>query len=181
MSKVTRQTRPYTEFDGKIAGFIKIHKLDIALVVSTILFIILVSVQEIFNGSPDNTIYALAQQLHYHLSRYSLFIAILMFVLSLYIGLAKHADVTPYYRRGVYVMVASMIVESIIGIFMYVVIGARPYEDVHLIYGVATILCLPFFIFVETTAEKRPSMGSYMWGFAILAGIIFRSISTGAP
>jgi hypothetical protein len=58
--------------------------------------------------------------------------------------------------------------------------NGRPYEEVHLVYGVGAVLALPFFIFVEVTAKKRPSMGSYMWGFALLAGIIIRTISTGA-
>jgi hypothetical protein len=51
---------------------------------------------------------------------------------------------------------------------------------VHLIYGLAAVLALPFFIFVEVTAKKRPAMGSYIWGFAILAGVLIRSIMTGA-
>lgn len=178
MTKVTRQTRPYTEFDGKIAGFISIHKLDIALIVLTALFILAVAAQEILNG--NSIAYSIARQLHYHLSRYSLLVAGMMFALSLYIGLRKHADVTPYFRRGVYVIVGTMLIESLIGLFMFIGIGTGPADDVHLIYGMATVLCLPFFIFVEKTAEKRPSMGSYMWGFAILAGIIIRSISTGA-
>ena len=42
------------------------------------------------------------------------------------------------------------------------------------------VLALPFFIFVEVTAKKRPAMGSYMWGFAVLAGILIRGILTGS-
>jgi hypothetical protein len=41
------------------------------------------------------------------------------------------------------------------------------------------VLTLPFFIFVETTAKKRPAMGSYIWGFALLVGVVLRSIATG--
>jgi len=176
--KMTRQTRPYNEFDGKIAGFISIQKLDFALITVMMLFIIAVVALAVLSG--NTTAYAMLHLVHYHLSRYSLFMATVMFVLALYIGLRKHADVTPYFRRGVYVIVGTMVVESLAGLVMFLFANVRPAEDIHLIYGMATILCLPFFIFVETTAEKRPSMGSYMWGFAILAGIIFRCISTGA-
>lgn len=175
---INRQTRPYNEFDGTIAGFIRLHRMDTGLIALTILFMLGVVIQTIATG--DSSAYGIFRQLHFHLSRYSLVIATLMFVLALYIGLRRHADVTLYFRRGVYVVVGTMLVESLIGLFLYFGIAVRPHEDVHLIYGMASVLALPFFIFVEKTAEKRPAMGSYMWGFAILAGVIIRSISTGA-
>jgi hypothetical protein len=42
------------------------------------------------------------------------------------------------------------------------------------------LLSLPFFIFVETTAKKRPAMGSYIWAFTLMIAIFVRSIMTGA-
>ncbi len=106
--------------------------------------------------------------------------AVCMFALGLFIGLVRHGDVTKYYRRAVYIIAAVMVVQSLVGLTMYL-IGVRPYEEVHLIYGLGAVLALPFFIFVEVTAKKRPAMGSYMWGFAVLAGILIRGIMTGRP
>lgn len=122
----------------------------------------------------------LLQDIHYWVSRFGLAAAVIMFAIGIYIGIIRHGDVTRLYRRTVYFMAGTMVFESLIGGIMYLFIGARPYEDVHLIYGMGAVLALPFFIFVEVMAKKRPAMGSYMWGFAVLAGILVRGIMTGA-
>jgi heme A synthase len=119
-------------------------------------------------------------QIHYWISRAALIGAVVMFAIAIYIGLIRRGDVTRWYRRVVYAMTGLMLGQALIGLLMYAMNG-RPYEEVHLIYGLGTVLALPFFIFVETTAKKRPAMGSYMWGFALLAGVLIRSITTGAP
>jgi quinol-cytochrome oxidoreductase complex cytochrome b subunit len=124
------------------------------------------------------SLYPLFTALHYWISRIGLLVAVVMFMLGLFIGLVRHGDVTHYYRRAVYIIAGVMLAQSLLGLTMYL-LGARPYEDVHLIYGLGAILALPFFIFVEVTAKKRPAMGSYMWGFAVLAGILVRGIMTG--
>ncbi len=126
-----------------------------------------------------NDLYPLLHTLHYWLSRIGLIAGMVMLLVAIYIGLIRHGDVTRWFRRGVYTMIGFVGVEFVIGLVMYL-IGGRPYEDVHLIYGVGTLLALPFFVFVETTARKRPAMGSYIWGFALIVGIIVRSIMTGA-
>ena len=124
------------------------------------------------------TLYPLFTTIHYWISRLGLLVAVIMFVLGLFIGLVRHGDVTRYYRWAVYTVAGVMLAQSLLGIVMYL-IGGRPYEEVHYIYGLGAVLSLPFFIFVEVTAKKRPAMGSYMWGFAVLAGILVRSIMTG--
>ncbi|MEZ4668103.1 MAG: hypothetical protein R3E39_09315 [Anaerolineae bacterium] len=120
----------------------------------------------------------LLMTIHYWISRVGLLVAVLMFATGIFIGIIRHRDVTPYYRRAVYIVAGVMLLQSLIGLLMYI-IGARPYEEVHLIYGLGSVLALPFFIFVEVTAQKRPAMGSYIWGFAVLAGILVRGIMTG--
>ncbi len=124
------------------------------------------------------SLYPLFTTIHYWVSRIGLLTAVIMFAIGLFIGLVRHGDVTRWYRRAVYMVAGVMVAQSLLGLIMYF-IGGRPYEDVHLIYGLGAVLALPFFIFVEVTAKKRPSMGSYMWGFAVLAGILIRSIMTG--
>jgi len=176
--KQPRQTRPIAEFNDKI-GFISIQQLDRLLIGFSVAFVVAVIVQTLIKVESPS-VYTVMRELHYHISRYALFVALTMFGIAIFIGLIKHADVTPYYRRGTYAVWGLMIFAALVGSYMYFISGTRPYEDVHLIYGVAAILALPFFIFVETTAEKRPAMGSYMWGFGLLVGMIIRSISTGA-
>ncbi len=46
--------------------------------------------------------------------------------------------------------------------------GGRPYEDVHLIYGLGALLSLPFFVFVETTAQAN----ARRWA-AISGGLLY--------
>jgi heme A synthase len=119
------------------------------------------------------------RELHYWLSRIGLVIGLVMLGIAIYIGLIRHGDVTRWFRRGAYAVTAFIGVECVIGLAMYA-IGSRPHEEVHLIYGAGALLALPFFIFVETTAKKRPAMGSYIWAFALMVAIFLRSIMTGA-
>ena len=120
------------------------------------------------------------QSAHYWLSRIGLLIAVIMFATGFFIGVLRRRDVTHWYRRATYTVAGVMLLQAAVGAIMYFLTGARPAEDVHLIYGLGAILALPFFIFVEVTAKKRPAMGSYIWGFAVLAGILVRGIMTGA-
>ncbi len=124
------------------------------------------------------SLYPLILTAHYWLSRAGLVIGLVMLLIAVYIGLIKHGDVTKWFRRGTYAVVGFIGVEFLLGLTLYLM-GGRPHEDVHLIYGVGALLCLPFFIFVETTAKKRPAMGSYLWGFALMIAIFVRGIMTG--
>lgn len=124
-------------------------------------------------------LYPLLRDSHYWISRGALAAGLVMLALAITIGLIRHGDATPAFRRGVYLMVAVMLGEALIGLVMYAQ-GGRPHDEVHLIYGAGAVLALPFFIFVERTATKRPAMGSYIWGFGLMAAIILRAIMTGA-
>jgi hypothetical protein len=125
--------------------------------------------------------YPFLQGAHYWGSRFGLLVAVILFAIGFFIGVIRKQDVTPWYRRATYTVAGVMVLQSLTGALMYFTIGTRPYEEVHLIYGMGALLALPFFIFVEVTARKRPAMGSYIWGFAVLAGILIRGILTGAP
>ena len=124
-------------------------------------------------------IYSTLHTIHYWISRIGIVVGLVMLVFALYIGLVQHGDVTKWFRRGAYAVTAFIGVEFLIGGTMFL-IGGRPHEDVHIIYGFGALLSLPFFIFVETTAKKRPAMGSYMWAFTLMVAIFMRSIMTGA-
>jgi heme A synthase len=125
-------------------------------------------------------LYLTLDQLHYWIARLGLAASVVMFLIGFFIAIIRHADVTREYRLAVYIIVGVMVAQSIIGLTLYA-IGGRPYEEVHLIYGFGALLALPFFIFVEVTAKRRPAMGTYMWAFGVFAGILIRSIMTGAP
>ena len=122
--------------------------------------------------------YLFLKEVHYWISRIGLVVAGIMLANAVRIGLIRHGDVTPWFRSVSYTIVAFMLAEGLIGGWMWLQ-GGRPGEDVHVIYGYGVVLSLPFFIFVEVTAKKRPAMGSYIWGFTMLAAIIVRSITTG--
>ena len=124
-------------------------------------------------------IYPLFHTLHYWLSRIGMVVGFVMLLLAIYIGLIRHGDVTQWFRRGTYVVVGFIGVEFLLGGLMFL-LGGRPGEDVHVIYGFGALLALPFFIFVEITAKKRPAMGSYIWAFLLMVAIFTRSIMTGA-
>lgn len=148
------------------------------LVAGLLSFLTLV-VADTFRRYPSVWLYIIIHDLHYQLARLGLVVALAMVGIAVTIGIVRKGDVTPWFRSATYVIVGTMLLQSLIGLLMLTQ-QARPAEDVHLIYGMAAVLALPFFIFVETTAKKRPAMGSYIWGFALLAGVIIRSIMTGA-
>jgi len=125
-------------------------------------------------------LFIVLRDIHDWLSRIGLSAALVMVAVAVFIGLIRRGDVTPLFRRATYAITGLMLVEALVGAAMYLFVDARPGEQVHLIYGMGAVLALPFFIFVEVTAKKRPAMGSYIWGFAILAAIILRSMMTGA-
>lgn len=122
--------------------------------------------------------YALLKEFHRIIAWAGLIVASIMALVAFYIGVLAKGDVTHWFRSGTYTIFAFMLAQGVIGGVMYLMGGRAP-EEVHIIYGYGVVLSLPFFIFVETTAKKRPAMGSYIWGFVLLAAIIVRCISTG--
>jgi len=116
--------------------------------------------------------------LHDQLGRAGLALALLMAGQAVRVGLLRKGDVSPLFRHATYIIFGTMLLQALAGLLLYAR-GLRPAQEVHLIYGMAAVLALPFFMFVELTARKRPAMGSYIWGFTLLAGILLRSILTG--
>jgi len=125
------------------------------------------------------TLYPILHEIHFFISRAGIVIGLIMFGVGFYIGIIRHGDVSRRFRLAVYAVVALMAIGALSGLIMYAM-GFRPYDQVHLIYGAGVLLSLPFFIYVEVTAKKRPAMGSYLWGFGLLVAIILRTIVTGA-
>jgi hypothetical protein len=157
-----------------------LQRFDLGLILLVAVFIVLVVIDSI-SRVPSAWPYLILHDLHYHLARFGLVLALVMLAAAVYIGIIRKGDVTPLFRRATYVIFGTILIEALVGLTMFAFFSARPAQDVHLIYGIGSVLSLPFFIFVESTAKKRPAMGSYIWGFALLAGIILRAVMTGVP
>lgn len=156
---------------------LRLGRFDTLLLALTLGFGVIV-VLDTLRRTPLVWTYLLPFDLHYQFARYGLALALLMAAVAVFIGIVRKGDVTPWFRRGVYIVFGTVLFQGAVGLLMYLN-GTRPAQDVHLIYGAGALLALPFFIFVETTARKRPAMGSYIWGFSLLAGILLRGIMTG--
>lgn len=180
MAETKRSPRQQTRYPtGNESPFaLKLTLPDAVLLVISLAFIV-ISVIDLLVRYPDAPVYTLLRGLHYQLSRYGLVVGGVMLALSVYIGIIRKGDVTAWFRRGTYIIFGTMVIQGIVGAIMMFGFGVQPGRPEHLIYGVGVMLALPFFIFVETTAQKRPAMGSYIWGFALLLGILIRSIGTG--
>ena len=120
------------------------------------------------------------RQMHRWLSRGMVVTAIIMLLVAVDIGLIRRADVTPWFRQMAFTILAFVTAQGMLGVTMWA-LGGQPGKEVHLIYGFAAVLALPFFMFVEMTSPKRPAMGSYIWGFAMLTAITIRCLMTGPP
>ncbi len=152
--------------------------LVMSMAVALLLFITLV-VSDTFQRYPYPWLYIFLLDLHVQLARLGLAAAALMGGVALYTGLIRKGDVTPLFRSAAYTVFATVLLSALMGAVMLTQNG-RPREDAHLFYGAAGVLALPFFIFVETTAKKRPAMGVYVWGFALVIGFLLRAMMTGA-
>ena len=119
------------------------------------------------------------RSIHFYIAWTGVYIGLLMLRIGLMIAIVMRRDVTALFRRTVYLIAATMVIQALIGTYLYMVLGARPVGEAHWIYGLGTAVALPFFAFIEVTAQKRPSMGSYIWGFGMLVAVGFRSILTG--
>jgi hypothetical protein len=178
MSERPFNTAP-VDWKGDDAPFaLRLTLPDGLLLIASILFIG-ISIAEVLINVPNPALFTVLRSVHFQLSRYGLVVGIGMLILAVVIGIIRKGDVTPWFRRGTYVIVGTMLVQAVIGAIMMFGLGIQPGAPEHLIYGFGTVLALPFFIFVETTAKKRPAMGSYIWGFTLLLGVIIRSIGTG--
>jgi hypothetical protein len=124
-------------------------------------------------------LYLVLRTVHHTIAWTGVYVGLTMFAVAIYIGMVQRRDVTQLFRGTVYFITGTMVVQALIGVFMLLVIKAQPAAEVHWIYGLGTALALPFFAFIEVTAQKRPSMGSYIWGFGMLVAVGFRSILTG--
>lgn len=177
MSKSRRRGRPPPRRKAsRIRFFIAPNRYDIAAALATLTFILIVLLDRAAAGAPP---YALLRALHRELGRLWLGVALVMALAGSYIGLLRRGDVRPWYRRLTYAITLWIAAQGLLGAALWF-LGGRPAEDVHIIYGFGSALALPFFIFVEITAQKRPAMGSYIWGFTLLLGILLRSLLTGS-
>ncbi|MCY3936540.1 MAG: hypothetical protein OXG09_11220 [Chloroflexi bacterium] len=178
MSPLPRKGRPPRRGHpaAKIHFFIAPNRYDCIAALAMAAFVAFVLWERAADGAP---LYAVLRAVHRELGRLLLGLALVMALVGGYIGLLHRGDVRPWYRRLTYAIILWVASQGLLGALLWF-LGGRPGEDVHIIYGFGAVLALPFFAFVEITAQKRPAMGSYIWGFTLLLGILLRSLLTGA-
>lgn len=168
--KIYRQGTPERPFD------LRFTLPDGVILVGTLVFLAVVLIHEY--AQAGGSTYLVLKTTHFHLSRYGLGMSLVMLGAAFYVGIVRKDDVTAWFRRGTYVVFGSMVIQALLG-FVMMAMGGVPGAPEHVFYGIGTMLCLPFFVFVEVTASKRPSMGSYLWGFFLMLGVIVRCLGTG--
>ncbi len=176
-----KRRRPARESQNKqqparIRFFFAPSRVDWAFILALTVFLALTLLERAAAGA---TPYAWLSALHRELGRLLLGSALVMALVGAYIGLWQRGDVRPWYRRLSYLIAAYLLGQFFLGLVLYL-LGGRPAENVHLIYGLGALLVIPFFAFVEITAQKRPAMGCYIWAFTMLSGIALRTLLTGA-
>src|SRR5688572_3802861 len=98
---------------------------------------------------------------HQYLSRLIPFTALILMLLGLALVFRKK-DVTPWLRQIAYFLSGLIFLQGILGSILYAR-GSRALEpDIHLVYGLGISLIMPFFIYIERTAEKRPAVGAFI-------------------
>src|SRR5262245_33453014 len=117
---------------------------DGLLLVFSVGFIV-ISILDVYRRYEAPILLTVLKQVHFQLSRYGLGVGLVMLVIAIYIGILRKGDVTPWFRRGTYVVFGTMLIQAAIGAVMMWGIGAQPGKPEHLIYGLGTILSLPFF------------------------------------
>ncbi|MBK9125204.1 MAG: hypothetical protein IPM16_19060 [Chloroflexi bacterium] len=173
-----RKKRVYVQGVPEKPFELRVTLFDGLLLAATVAFIVVAIIDAVSRFGELNA-YLVTRAVHYQLSRYGLIAAAVMGIVAFVLGVVRKDDVTPWFRRGAYVVFGSMLLQAILGFVLLLVFGVQPGQPEHIVYGIATAACLPFFIFVETTAKKRPAMGSYIWAFVLLAGVVVRAIGTG--
>ncbi len=122
--------------------------------------------------------YDLIYSIHYWNSRALIASALIVLAAAL-LQIFRKKDAEPWIRTLAYSVTVTVVIQVILGFLMYFQ-GGRPLEpDVHMVYGVGASVALPFFVYVELTAEKRPAVGSYVLAGIILFGLVLRGIMTG--
>jgi hypothetical protein len=75
-------------------------------------------------------------------------------------------------------VVALIGLDAVAGAILYGT-GHRPAESLHLLYGVAALVVLPFGSYFAAEAPRRPRAAVLGFAGILTLGIIFRSFATG--
>ncbi|HEX5396827.1 MAG TPA: hypothetical protein VFX74_07000 [Candidatus Limnocylindria bacterium] len=81
-------------------------------------------------------------------------------------------------RRAAWVLVGVLVIQVLIGAILYLG-GSRPAEGLHLLYGVAILLALPFASSFASEAPPRSYSGVLAVGGLVILLLAWRLLSTG--
>lgn len=77
-------------------------------------------------------------------------------------------------------VIAEALILAQVGIGVYIwVLGLRPVEGIHLLYGFVIALPIPFVYLYTRGRDGRPEILLYTVAFLVLLGLTVRAITTG--
>lgn len=80
-----------------------------------------------------------------------------------------------WFRRSLMSVIA---LQTVVGVLLYGS-GRRPFESLHLIYGAAALLAVPFGSYFAAEAPARPRAAVLAGAGLLTVGILFRAFVTG--
>lgn len=89
----------------------------------------------------------------------------------------RHRPLSPSYRGAAYLGVALAVIQALVGVIL-LVLGYRPRDYIHFLYGASAILVLPL---VQTYLSGRKVSVPLVYGltFLFMMGLAIRAITTG--
>jgi hypothetical protein len=94
------------------------------------------------------------------------------------LGAAWRGGSRPWLEWTERIVAAVIGLEALAGVVLYGT-GHRPEETLHLLYGVAALIALPFGGYFAAEAPPRPRAAVLAFAGILTVGIIFRSFATG--
>jgi hypothetical protein len=94
------------------------------------------------------------------------------------LGAAWRGGSRPWLEWARRTVVALIGLEAVAGAILYGT-GHRPQESLHLLYGVAALVALPFASYFAAEAPPRPRAAVLAFAGILTLGILFRSFVTG--
>lgn len=102
---------------------------------------------------------------------------IVLFVL-LSIGLALTRGASGWFEGARRLVVGAVAVQAGIGAVLYL-LGDRPAETLHLLYGAVAVAALPLAASFASEAPPKARAGTLALAGVVTIGVVFRSIGTG--
>jgi heme A synthase len=114
---------------------------------------------------------------HARLANTALFFCVIMGVWGVW-RFFRRQGVDGSYWGAVVIAEVLLIAQGILGGYLWIT-GLRPVRNIHLLYGIVSVLALPLIYFYTKGQEERRDMLMYGAGFLIMVGLVLRAMTTG--